>query len=308
MIPGDESNRYEQTVFNSDLSNSPRKIRISIGHRKGPEPDLQGNATFFSATASMPAQFVVKSMRSLYSEQARNASISVDISHPVVTTKCTLPVFSIGPETKVSYIQDDGRSQATLFTASDFLKTLLRQNVTDLMSRSLPPIWSPSPEPNSSALIGAFFTPWQNGTKFCQFTSYSSYPAANMFSDGNRQAIQECYQLITCNIQAFWKLSTNDILYSSQTPVAQTPLVVDAEFDPIHHGTPITMDLSSMTSFNNGSFTNLLAFQNSNPLEPILASIFVNALANAPDINFFSGVVEGGYPSFDFKLIQYGYG
>ena len=129
-----------------------------------------------------------------------------------------------------------------------------------------------------------------------------------MFSDGNRQAIQECYQLITCNIQAFWKLSTNDILYSSQTPVAQTPLVVDAEFDPIHHGTPITMDLSSMTSFNNGSFTNLLAFQNSNPLEPILASIFVNALANAPDINFFSGVVEGGYPSFDFKLIQYGYG
>lgn len=310
VIP-DKVSRYERTVYNSDLPNSPRKIRISIGQGTHFVPYLDNNATFFSATATMPTQFAVQGMRLLEKDlvRTRDTNISVDIPHPVVATKCMPPMFLITSETDVSYIQDDGRSQATLSKAGELFNRLLRQNATGLMSDSLPPIWSQSPEPNSSALIGSFIIPWIYNNDRCRYLEHRSYPAAQMFSDEHRRATEQCFQLITCNVQAFWKTSLNIITYTDETPVAQTSLILDAGFDRVHRENPITLDLSDMASFNNESFINILPFGTDGPVEDTLSAVFVNALANAPDIQLVSGIFENGnHPTFDFKATQYGYG
>lgn len=64
-----------------------------------------------------------------------------------------------------------------------------------------------------------------------------------------------------------------------------------------------------MSSFNNGSFTSILPSEKYGPVEDILSAVFVNALANGPDIQFYTGISEDGYyTDFEFRATQYGYG
>ena len=298
---------YNYSFYNSDNPIAQRLIhtsitRNSISGRTGNIDNVR-----FSATATVPTQLSVDKMRMFESNSAwqQNSAVVVDIKTPAVVARC-MPLSLVEPSTVVYYIQDNGVNESTLYTVSEMMEAQLkRMNSTDLKTGSMAPIWLPSPEPNSSALIGIF-----SGIKGrCNPDLHANYTVSSMFSEEYQELTRRCFKIVTCNIQAFWKTSRNEMTYAEGNPIARTSRIPDAGFKKVSHGDPIWMDVTGRPSFNHFNFTRMFPLRESGPSEHILAAIFAIALADVPDAR--SLVVEGTIEdpdAFIFRLIQYGYG
>ncbi|KAF2692145.1 hypothetical protein K458DRAFT_381971 [Lentithecium fluviatile CBS 122367] len=309
-VYADGSGHYDSSSYNLDTPYVQRLMRISTTERYDHTAGSSDDEAFYSTTATMTIQPTALLMVHFELMQGwlLNATVSANIPHPVVVARCTAlhMVSETLSDTMVTYTQDDGISQGNLSSVSELIGAYLRQGGSnDTMMYSLPPIWSQSPEPNSSALIGTFF---DFDSARCNYLNLTyPYPISEMFTEEHRNSTRTCLGFRTCSISAFWATSTNEMTHIGGNRVAQTAPFPDSGFSNAVYGDAIIMNLTDIPSFNDASFTSYSGF---GPFEPVLAAVFVTALANIPNQDalgqFKPILVES--PSFDFELIQYGYG
>ena len=303
---------WDGSVYITDSPAAQRLMHISTTSRADDTADNPYRNVFHSTTAAMAVPLTGTAMMILnvmdaWSPWPRNATISANIPHPVVVTRCTtdiLPPQTLS-DTMVTYIQDDGISQGNLSSVGELIETYLRQGgSTDTNMSSIPPIWSQSPEPNSSALLGTFLA-FDNLR--CEYSdSTYLYKISELFTEEHRNTTRDCLEFRTCSIFASWATSTNEVANIEGNPVMQTESFPDSGFNKVVYGDVITMNLTDSPSFN---YQNLSIYSVDPCFEPILAAAFATALANlvAP-YSLISEPISVGSQSFDFTLIQYGYG
>ena len=292
---GSEVYRYEDSAY-LDAGPAKRHLRISRTTAYVPESNRELR---LSATVTLPSDFAVESMVAALSQARgsknftdhKNTTVLADIPHPVVVTRCTpwLKVTSLNDS--ISYIQEDGLTKNVLTDGRGAIRAHLDKGATlNTTIDSLPPIWKPSPEPNSSALIGIFLHQFAQTVTSDNIIDPTFGPApisAILLRDHQNMTLE--LQVFTCSISAFWADLETTMRYPTQeaiVPIAETPPIPDAGIKKVSHGYPISMSMEGRSSLGRVEFDNLTwkTVLTANPpdvgIGPLVASAFARSLSD----------------------------
>ncbi|KAH7371253.1 hypothetical protein BKA66DRAFT_424302 [Pyrenochaeta sp. MPI-SDFR-AT-0127] len=226
----------------------------------------------------------------------------VHIPHPLVVARCTPSVSAEKEDMIIPYLQDDGIKEGRLLSVSTLIHTYIERGVSnETMLDSLPPIWLPSPELNSSSVIGVFTDP----PSYCR--DNLSYPISVMYAEEHRNTTSTCLPLLTCSVSAFWEVSRHETVIVGGKPMAQTSEFVDAGFSKVSYQNPIALDLARIPLFNDANFTRSLQIT---PYGLCLAAMMVTALAEVPSRFALSTIPTNTtiLPIYKFTWVKHGYG
>jgi hypothetical protein len=288
---------------------------------------------YASSTAAMPSSLVMHDewmmdLLTRWIESRDNKTLVLNLPHPVVVTRClTEDKANIdSPDFVVRYVQQDGLRQGVLSSVGDLLNDYMARNSSQeaAMGGSLAsewsPSWYPSPEVDSSALVGVFPVWGLDGYSSSCDANYSPLSAPQnisvMFADAYRKSTASCFGFTTCSISAFWARSRTEISVAAGSSVAQTQSFPDAGFTTVSYGNPITIDPKNVPSFSNPKITQSLynTLNNDGAVEPHVAAMFVTAIDNVSKQSATLYTARGNPPEnatewiTDVEVLLHGFG
>jgi hypothetical protein len=267
--------------------------------------------------STLPTCFTGVSYRDLSITTARGTT-SVTTMHPVVQTQCHSSDYlrsdggnhtDTGNYTKIAYLHDNGTSLGILF---DF--NTLNNQISNLSGPSsvkderhityYPPIWTESPEPGSSSLIGVF--PY--------LTTAAEKPPASLSQAMASIDFQDKLSTVVCTTLAYWNNGELQLIGVSGLGTLQTgtlPISVP------HNARRITLEVANIASMQSPQFVMDL-FRTSVFLDSIgytLSQLLAIAISNVPDSGYvhLEDEIPPGFDArtmstFKFTTVVYGYG
>jgi hypothetical protein len=253
-----------------------------------------------STTAIMPTSLTNEVLsRSVAGSIWRNSTASITMPQSMTTVACTAYSYhNTELNDELPYIQRDGNSLGALGSISALARLITTKGilVDDEARCFFPPLWLPSPEPDSQSSI---------------FVLFNGIPS-NTSSQSLSELLDETEQLIdvtTCSLSAYWSTTTAYLTNEEErSQITQTAPIPELNLRDIRN---ITLNMTGIESINN---LELIDYGNQG-FEITLAAAFALALSNSPvsagvgsRMTVLPADQLSEVPTFECQTIWYAYG